>query len=98
MDADDDVDDETPSEKESQRQLTSGGHDSPVRAGPARAKDAGPASGRPRPLTRPRKPFACPLGQRVIASGETHVCQPSEGKRKKKGFECSRLRFRRKEK
>ena len=39
------VDDGTPSEKESQCQLKSGVHDSPVRAGAVRVKDARPPSG-----------------------------------------------------
>ena len=34
------------------------------------------------PLTRPRWPFERPLAQIAIASGETHVHQPSEGKEK----------------
>ena len=34
------------------------------------------------PPTKPRKPFERPLAQRVISGWrETHVCQPSEGKR-----------------
>ena len=53
----------------------------PVRAGGAPAKDPGPASGPSGPLTRPREPFQCTLAHRVSASGETHVCQPSEGNR-----------------
>ena len=42
-----------------------------VRAGPARVKDTGHASAPSGPLTRPRRPFECPLAQRVTASGET---------------------------
>ena len=41
----------------------------------------GPASWPQGPPTKPRKPFERPLAQRVISGGNTHVCQPSEGKR-----------------
>ena len=62
------------------------GYDSPVRAGPARVKDAGPASGPLRPLVRGQgNPSGAP-GSEVIASGETIVCQSSEGKRKNRTF------------
>ena len=53
----------------------------PVRAGPAGVKDAGPPCGPSGPFSKSRKLFECTLAQRVI-SGETHVCQPSEGRRK----------------
>ena len=56
------------------------GEEAPVRTGPARVKDAGSASGTFGPLTRPRKPFECPLAQRVISGGKTHVCQLRERK------------------
>ena len=53
-------DDETDtSEKEIKCQLASGDYDSPVRAGPARVKDAVPDSGPTGPLAKPRKPYAC---------------------------------------
>ena len=57
---------ETPSEKESQCQLARNDYDSPMRAAPARRKDAGPAG----PLARSRKPFECTLAQRVFSGGE----------------------------
>ena len=36
-------------------------------------KNAGAASGPPRPLTRPKNPFEYLLAQKVISDGETHV-------------------------
>ena len=51
----------------------SGGKNAPVRASPARVEDAGPASGPPGSLTKPRKLSECLLAQRVISGGETPV-------------------------
>ena len=54
----------------------------PVRAGTARAKDAGPASGPSGAArSRPRLPLERPLAQRVLAGGRTQVFRPDEGKR-----------------
>ena len=54
----------------------------PVRAGRARAEDAGPPSGPLGPPTRPTEARRAPPGSEGCTSGETHVCQPSQGKGK----------------
>ena len=84
------VDDKTPSEKESQCQLTNGDHDSPMRAGPARAKRRGTCHWAIRATNKAKEALRMLSGKdgRSFLAGRRMSASRVKGK-EKVGFQCS---------